>query len=68
MVPEGVTAIGEEAFFDCTDLTQIILPEGLKVVKEAAFDGCTALTKVILPDPLSLWRSKAARVWRTPMA
>ncbi|MBR5095632.1 MAG: leucine-rich repeat domain-containing protein [Treponema sp.] len=36
-VPEGVTAIGSDAFFECKKLTGIVLPEGLQEIGQYAF-------------------------------
>lgn len=36
-IPEGVTAIGTEAFTDCRNLTRIILPDSMKVIGDGAF-------------------------------
>ena len=37
--PEGVTAIGELAFENCTSLNYITLSEGIKTIEEGAFVG-----------------------------
>ncbi len=37
--PEGVTAIGERSFENCTSLNYIILSEGIKTIEEGAFVG-----------------------------
>lgn len=35
-----VTAIGERAFLNCTELTSIIIPNTIKEIREYAFEGC----------------------------
>ena len=47
-----VTAIGNEAFYDCTALASIDLPEGLQTIGNYAFSGCWALANVALPEGL----------------
>lgn len=40
---KAVTGIRNEAFKDCTALTNVMLPDGLIYVGDNAFDGCTSL-------------------------
>ena len=42
-IPEGVTAIGVNAFKGCTSLTSVALPDSIQSLDGTAFDGCTAL-------------------------
>jgi|GEM_PF-1861825 len=44
-----VTAIGDSAFFGCTDLNSLIMSDHVKSVGKHVFNGCTALTKVQYP-------------------
>ena len=47
---EGVTSIGEYAFYGCTDLTSITIPEGVTSIGNYAFYGCYGLTSVTIPE------------------
>ncbi len=58
MIPEGVTDIGEVAFYGCPKLREVVFPESLKYIREEAF-GETALEQVILPEGLELIAEKA---------
>ena len=49
---EGLTSIGEYAFDDCTELTEVTIPEGVLAVNDGAFENCTGLKTVRLPDSL----------------
>lgn len=48
IVPEGVTEIGELAFF-CCKMTVVILPESLEKIGERAFYNCLHLTEMTVP-------------------
>ena len=64
-VPEGVTAIGGQAFKDCTQIHGVVLPEGVTEIQSAgsgmwgAFFGCTSLETVELPQSLTRIGSNA---------
>ena len=50
VVPDGVTTIGDYAFFGAKSLKRIYFPEGnLTTIGAMAFEFCTSLTAVILP-------------------
>ncbi len=49
-VPEGVTAIDENAFSGRTGLTSITLPESLTSIGWQAFYGCSGLESLVIPD------------------
>lgn len=44
-----LTSIGDSAFSDCTDLTDIIIPEGVENIGSWSFSGCSNLTSIIIP-------------------
>lgn len=53
LVEDGVTAVGNYAFYGCESLSGISLPEGLERIGAAALYGCAALTDVVVPQPVS---------------
>lgn len=59
----SVTAIGQQAFADCTALESIHIPENgsLSLIGKQAFDGCGALTAITLPTALTAIDAAAFR-------
>ena len=51
-VPEGVTVIGNSAFYENQTLTKIILPESVATLESLSFCDCSALMELILPQGL----------------
>ncbi|MDR1592371.1 MAG: leucine-rich repeat domain-containing protein [Prevotellaceae bacterium] len=44
----AVTAIGNSAFYNCSDLTSVIIPESVKTIGNKAFYECSGLTSVTI--------------------
>lgn len=49
-VKMGTTAIADEAFKDCSQITEIILPEGLGVIGKGCFTNCSNLYNITFPS------------------
>ena len=52
-LPEGVTSIGNSAFYGCSSLTSITLPKGVTSIGNSAFYGCSSLTSITLPKSVT---------------
>ena len=48
-VGEGTKVIADEAFKNCTAITEISLPESLITIGASAFSGCGGLTEIAIP-------------------
>ncbi len=49
-IPEGVTTIGNNAFYNCSGLTSITIPESVTTIGDDAFYNCSGLTSVTIPE------------------
>ena len=50
IIQEGITKIGDYAFFRCTALTSIEIPNSVTSIGSFAFSRCTALTSIEIPE------------------
>lgn len=50
IVEEGVTSIGEQAFYWCRKLTSVQLPETVTSIGKEAFQNCNSLISVNIPS------------------
>ena len=51
-LPSTVKTISDEAFRECTNITDFTVPEKVKVVPKKCFNGCIRLKSITLPDGL----------------
>ena len=49
-IPDSVTSIGYEAFYNCRDLTSIAIPEKVTSIGAHAFEYCISLTNITIPE------------------
>lgn len=52
-IPDGVTEIGEAAFMECSDLTEIVLPKSIDYIGDRAFSHCHRLKRAVIPEGIS---------------
>ena len=52
-LPESLTGIGEETFYQCTSLTNVDIPGGVSTIGDSAFGHCSSLTSITLPKGLT---------------
>ncbi len=53
-IPEGVTSIGDYAFYGCSSLTNITIPNSVTSIGDSAFDGCSSLSSIAIPNRATL--------------
>jgi|GEM_PF-2561910 len=52
-IPEGVTAIGNNAFAFCENLVRVTLPEGVTSIGRSSFESCKKLKQVDIPGTVT---------------
>ena len=64
-IPEGVTEIGEGAFYGCDSLTSVIIPDSVTEIGGISFGRCESLTSVSMPSDTIIGDDA---FFRTPIA
>ncbi|MBR1752190.1 MAG: leucine-rich repeat protein [Ruminococcus sp.] len=49
-IPDSVTSIGNSAFFECMNFTNITIPDSVTNIGDEAFSGCESLISIIIPN------------------
>ena len=52
-IPQGITAIGDGAFYFCSSLTSVSIPDSVTAIGDSAFSFCSSLTSVSIPDSVT---------------
>ena len=53
-IPDSVTVIDEDAFYQCSQLKHITLPDSIVSIGESAFWGCCGLETITIPKGVSV--------------
>ena len=53
-IPEGVTSIGNYAFYGCSSLTNIEIPSSVKIIGDWVFRGCSSLISIEIPSSVKI--------------
>lgn len=54
ILPDGILAIGKDAFRNCTKLTSITIPDSLEEIRMNAFKDCTSMKTAVLGSGVKL--------------
>ncbi|MBU0714361.1 MAG: leucine-rich repeat domain-containing protein [Verrucomicrobia bacterium] len=52
-IPNGVTSIGDSAFYSCTSLTSVSIPDSVTGIGDCTFPDCTSLGNVTIPGSVT---------------
>ena len=61
VIKDGVTNIGDYAFYDCYHASSVIIPNSVTEIGNLAFRECSSLTSIIIPNSVITIRSEAFR-------
>ena len=53
VIPDGVKAVGDEAFVNDTLMESVSIPNSVTFIGYNAFSGCTALKSIMIPDSVT---------------
>ncbi len=50
VIPDGVKAVSDSAFYKCGTLKKVVFPKGLEYIGSSSFRACTLLEEAVIPD------------------
>ena len=53
VIPNGVSSIGDGAFYGCESLTNITIPDSVTSIGNGAFGWCSSLASITIPDSVT---------------
>ena len=65
VVKSGVTSIGDRAFLNCSNLTEVTIPDSVTSIGEHAFAGCYNLRSVSIPSESVIYYGNTFEEWTT---
>ena len=74
VIPDGVTEIGDDVFWQNENITSVIIPDGVTEIRKFAFNWCIYMTSVTIPasvqriDDLAFYSCFALKEFRLPAA
>lgn len=58
-INEGITSVGNYSFYECQNLTEVIMPDTITVIGISAFRMCEQLTQVDIPKSVKIISAQA---------
>ncbi|MBE5807275.1 MAG: leucine-rich repeat domain-containing protein [Clostridiales bacterium] len=52
-IPQGIKAVGDDAFWGCSNLTSVTIPNSVTSIGEESFCMCESLSLVTIPDSVT---------------
>jgi len=65
VIQNGITTIGQEAFYHCQKLSSVTIPESVVTIYEKAFYECTQLVEVINYSTIDMYKYNTSNGWLT---
>lgn len=57
----NITTIGNYAFYECSNLTEIVIPDSITSIETCAFECCSGLTEIVIPASVTTINNWAFR-------
>ena len=66
VIPDGVTSVGDYAFYGCSGLTSVEIPDSVTSIGGYVFSGCSGLTSVHISD-IAKWCAISFKYGANPL-